>query len=160
MKQHTAQETDKAFLDLKSRLATQLVLRPPDYFKMFSLAVDASDLAIGATLFQVFDNEGHPICYFSKKLDKHQKSYSTVEKEALSLVLAVRAFSMYFGSKVVIVYTDHNPLNILHRIANHNQKLLGWSLDLQQYSLNITRSLFCPIRHLDFCSLLKSNGVE
>ena len=88
------QEADKAFLDLKSRLATQPVLRPPDYTLPFHLAVDASDLAIGATLFQVFNGLEHPICYYSKKLDTHQKRYSTIEKEALSLVLSVRVFSV------------------------------------------------------------------
>ena len=39
-------EADAAFLDLKSRLATQPVLRPPDYSLPFCLSVDASDLAI------------------------------------------------------------------------------------------------------------------
>ena len=38
-----------AFLDLKSRLATQPVLRPPDYTLPLCLSVDASDFAIGAT---------------------------------------------------------------------------------------------------------------
>jgi len=53
---------DRAFLDLKSRLLTQPVLRPPDYDLPFQLSVDASDLAVGATLFQVVDGLEHPIC--------------------------------------------------------------------------------------------------
>jgi len=67
------------------------------------LTVDASALAlaIGATLFQVYDME-RPICWISKKLDKHQKRYSTVGREALEL--AVQSFIVYFGSDVVIVY--------------------------------------------------------
>ena len=97
----------------------------------------SSDLAIGATLFQVVNRLEHPICYYSKKLDTHQKRYFTIENEALSLVLSVRAFSVYFGTGVVTVYTDHKPLTFLQRMANHNQKLLRWSLELQQYNLNI-----------------------
>ena len=85
---------------------------------------------------QIGDTE-HPICYLSRKLDKHQQHYSSVEKEALALLLAVRAFSVYFGSTPVRVYTDHNPLVFLHRMANHNQKLLRWSLELQHYNLEI-----------------------
>jgi len=132
-------EADAAFLDLKSRLATQPVLRPPDYTLPFCLSGDASDLAIGATLFQLVDGLEHPICFYSKKLDAHQKCYSTNEKEALSLVLADRYFSVYFGTRtgVVTVYTDHNPLVFLQRMANHNQKLLRWSLELQQYNFNV-----------------------
>jgi len=129
-------EADAAFLHLKSRLATQPVLRPPDYSLPFCLSVDASDLAIGATLFQVVDGLEHPT-FFSRKLDAHQKRYSTIEKEALSLVLAVRYFSVYFGTGVVTVYTDHNPRVFLQRMANHNQKLLRGSLELQQYNFNV-----------------------
>ena len=130
-------EVDAAFLDLKSRLSTRPILRPPDYSVPFCMAVDASDIAIGATLFQVVDGLEHPICYYSKKLDCHQKRYSTIEKEALALVLAVRLFSVYFGTQTVKVYTDHSPLQFIQRMANHNQKLLRWSLELQQYNLEI-----------------------
>jgi hypothetical protein len=28
-------------------------------------------------------------CYFSKKLDKHQKNYSSIEKECLALLLSL-----------------------------------------------------------------------
>jgi len=91
-------EADGAVLDLKSRLATQPVLRPLDYTLPFCLSVGASDLAIGAILFQLVDGLEHPICFYSKKLDAHQKRYSTIEKEALSFVLAVRYFSVYFGT--------------------------------------------------------------
>jgi RNase H-like domain found in reverse transcriptase len=42
---------------------------------------------------------------------------------------------VYFGSTLVKVYTDQNPLVFLHKMSNHYQKLLRWSLELQQYSL-------------------------
>ena len=34
------------------------------------------------------DDVDHPICYFSRKLNKNQRNYSTIEKECLSLILA------------------------------------------------------------------------
>ena len=67
-------------------------------------------MAIGAFLFRTVDGVEHLIFYYSKKLDMHQQIYSTFEKEALGLVLAVRMFCVYFGSTLVKVYTDHNPL--------------------------------------------------
>ena len=75
------------------------------------LVVDASDVAIGAVLFQEVDGIEHPICYYSKKLDCHQKRYSTVE-EALGLILAVRTFSVYFGTAPIRVYTVHSPFTV------------------------------------------------
>ncbi len=128
---------ERAFLDIKSRIATRPILRPPDFTQPFCMAVDSSDVAIGANLFQTVDGVEHPICFLSKKLDVHQRKYSTVEKEALGLILAVRAFSVYFGSTPVTVFTDHSPLVFINRMANHNQKLLRWSLELSQYNLTI-----------------------
>jgi len=78
------QEADKAFLDSNSRLSTQTELRPPDYTLPLRLAVDASDLAIGATLFQVVNGLEHPISYYRKKLNIHQNLYSIIEKEAVT----------------------------------------------------------------------------
>ena len=128
---------EQAFVDIKSRLASRPILRPPNYDLPFCMAVDASDMAVGACLFQVLDGIEHPICYLSKKLNKHQLNYSTVEKEAFGLLLATRAFSVYFGSAPVTVYTDHSPLQFLQRMSNHNQKLLRWNLELQEYNLVI-----------------------
>jgi len=64
-------DAERAFLDLKSRLATQPILRPRDFGQPLSLALDASDVAIGAALIQEVDRIEHPICYYSKKLDCH-----------------------------------------------------------------------------------------
>ena len=67
----------------------------------------------------------------------HQQDYATVEKEAFALVSAVKVFNVYFGSHSVTVYTDHSPLQFFSKMSNHNQKLLRWSLELQQYNLVI-----------------------
>lgn len=131
------EQTQRAFLDLKSRLASRPILRPPDFDLPFIVAVDASNVAIGAYLCQQVEGLEHPVCYYSKRLNTHQQRYSTVEKEALGLVLAVRVFSPYFGAQPVTVYTDHSPLQFLQRMSNYNQKLLRWALELQQYNLNI-----------------------
>jgi hypothetical protein len=130
-------DAHKAFVDIKSRLASRPILRPPDFSRPFAIAVDASAVAIGANLLQVIDGVEHPLCYFSKRLNSHQQNYATIEKEALALILAVRMFSVYFSSHPVTVYSDHSPLQFLKTMANFNQKLLRWSLELQQYNLNI-----------------------
>jgi len=131
------EDTKRAFVDIKSRLASRPILRPPDFSLPFAIAVDASAVAIGANLLQVVDGIEHPICYYSKRLNSHQQNYATIEKEALALVLAVRIFSVYFGAQPVTVYSDHSPLQFLKNMANYNQKLLRWSLELQQYNLSI-----------------------
>jgi hypothetical protein len=78
----------------------------------------------------------HPISFTSKKLTKCQQSYCATEKEALALLTAVRTYRIYLCGRVV-VYTDHSPLTFLRRIAGVNQKLLRWSLEIDQYDLDI-----------------------
>ena len=98
-----------AFETAKTLLTNEPVLIAPDFTK----PVDASDQGIGAVLMQE-DSNGihHPICYFSKKLNKHQKVYSTIKKEGLALISGLQHFEVYLSTSTtpVIIYTDHNPL--------------------------------------------------
>ncbi|XP_072182296.1 uncharacterized protein [Diadema setosum] len=127
-----------AFQKLKAVLMNDPVLIAPNFERSFQLATDASDRGVGAVLLQ--DDNGHskPVCFFSKKLNRHQQKYSTVEKECLSVVLAVRHFEAYLdGGRDIVVYTDHNPLTFLERFKHKNQRLFRWSLILQPYPLSI-----------------------
>ena len=117
------------------------VLTSPDYQKQFKLAVDASDVGTGAILCQESDSGiDKVVCFFSKKLNKYQKNYSTIEKECLALLLSLQHFDVYLNVTVhpILVYTDHNPLTFLHKMANKNQRLTRWSLQLQQYDIVIS----------------------
>ena len=83
---------------------------------------------------QHYDGVLHPIAYFSRLFDKHQVSYSTVEKECVALLHLVRMFSVYFGTESIIVLS---PLQFLKSMGKHNSKLLRWSLELQEYNLEV-----------------------
>ena len=132
----------QAFDKLKAILANDPVLVAPDFQKSFKLATDASDVGVGAVLLQQ-DDEGvdRPVSYFSKKLNKHQRVYSTIEKETLSLVLALQHFEVYLASSSdeITVYTDHNPLVFLDKFKMKSQRLFRWSLLLQPYALKIVQ---------------------
>ena len=116
------------------------VLSTPDFSKQFKLTVDASDVGIGAALFQEHsDKVDRVVSYFSKKLTKCQQKYSTIEKECLALLLALQHFDVYLNVTLhpILVYTDHNPLTFLHKLSNKNQRLTRWSLLLQEYNITI-----------------------
>jgi hypothetical protein len=121
------EQCQSAFEKLKAMLQNAPVLSAPDFNRPFKLAVDASDVA-GAVLLQ--EGQGgvdHPICYFSRKFNKHQRNYSTIEttsfpgllKEYLALVLALQHFEVYVSSTSVPleVFSDHNPLVFLQRAS-------------------------------------------
>lgn len=129
-----------AFESAKALLCSAPVLAAPDFSHPFKLDVDASASGAGAVLLQE-DQHGidHPISYFSKKFNKHQLDYSTIEKEALALLLSLQHFEVYVGSSSVpvIVHTDHNPLVFLSLMRNSSQRLMRWSLLLQDFNVEI-----------------------
>ena len=94
VKYRWSEDCSIAFEKIKAILTSPPVLITPDYSKQFSLTVDASDVGIGAFLTQKVDDIDHPLGYFSKKLDKHQMNYSTIEKECLAFIKALQHFKV------------------------------------------------------------------
>ena len=78
------------------------------------MAVDASD-CVGAVHLQLG----------SDGVEHLALGYSTVEKEALPLVMAGRYYEVYLGSAsdFVTVYTDHSTLVCIDRMRNPHNKL-------------------------------------
>ena len=117
------------------------LLRPKVDFRLVSrVEVDASAAGTGTVLLQEDVNRvDHPMCYFSCKFNRHQTKYSTTEKEALALLLALQHFEVYVGSSSlpVVTYTDHNPLVFLPCMYHHNQRLMQWALVMQDYNLDV-----------------------
>ena len=68
----------------------------------------------------------HPVSYFSKKFNKHQKNYSTIEKECLSLILALQHFEVYLTSSPspIVVFSDRNPSIFIHKMKT---RIRGYS---------------------------------
>ena len=125
------QNCQAAFEKIKTVLLMAPVLCAPDFSQLFKLFIDASDIGVGGVLLQE-DDDGidHPVCYFSRKFNSHQRHYSAYEKETLALLLSLQHFDVYLcpTSAPVQVYTDHNPLVFINKMKNHNQRLLWWSL--------------------------------
>ena len=133
-----SKDCESAFQQVKSILCEMPVLQAPDFRKSFALAVDASQVGVGAVLLQP-DDQGvnHPVCYFSKKFTPAQKNYSVIEQELLAILLALQHFEIYipaYGPQVVI-YSDHSPLQFLEKFKFKNQRLTRWSLLLQEYNI-------------------------
>lgn len=97
----------QAFKNVKAILCNSPVLAAPCFNKPFKLQVDASFVGAGAVLLQDDDiSVERPVCFFSKKFNRHQLNYSIVEKETLALIWALQHFEVYVGSGPLVVSMD------------------------------------------------------
>ena len=130
-----------AFAQLKLLLMEKPVLRTPDFNREYHLFTDSSDVASGAVLMQEHNNVCHTVAYYSKQHNAAQRNYSTVEKECLAVVNALKHFEAYINpTRTLHLHTDHNPLVSLKRLmlTKSNPRLVRWSLLLQGYDLAIS----------------------
>ena len=95
----------------------------------FILQTDASERGIGAVLSQdTSDGEDRPVAFFSKKLLPRETRYSTVEKECLALVAAIKHFDVHLVGRHFKIVTDHRALQYLQTMKNANSRLTQWAL--------------------------------
>lgn len=72
----------------------------------FSLAVDASDYAMGAVLQQHANDEWQPLGFATKSLTPAERKYSAYDRELLAMYTAVKRFRHAVEGKNFTIYTD------------------------------------------------------
>lgn len=134
---HWTSKPEDSFVKLKSMLVSAPVLAMPDYSQPFSIACDASDVAIGAVLTQEVNGEEHPIGYFSQKLAASERNYSVTERECLAVIRAIEKFRGYVEGVKFTVYCDHAALSYLRSIKNPTALMCRWVLRLNAFDFEI-----------------------
>ena len=110
-----------AFGDLRKALISLPVLQPPNLNVPFTVKADCSQFCCGAVLTpKNYLGREHPIAYFAKKLLPRETNYSTVEKECLAILLALKNFERYIFGVPVTIITDYNYLKWLMTMSPHN----------------------------------------
>ena len=103
------------------------------------MACNASNVGIGAALFHRYeDGSRPPIANASKTLSETQRNYSQIQKEALSIIFALRKFNHFLYGRKFILVTDYKPLLSLFGPTKATPQLVAnrlarWALMLSQY---------------------------
>ncbi len=83
----------------------------PDWKKQFRGHIDASQLAVGGTLTQFYDEKrDRVIAYFSKKLSPTEKYYTANDRELLGLLHFLKRFRCYLEGASFEIFTDNQVL--------------------------------------------------
>ena len=115
------------------------ILAYADYKKPFQLQTDASDLGLGAVLYQVNDNKHQRvITYASHCLSNTERNYPAHKLEFLALKWAVMdRFHEYLCGGQFDVYTDNNPLTYILTSAKLDAMGQRWVTSLANYDFRI-----------------------
>ena len=132
-------EWHQAFDQLKELCTKTPILAYADYKKPFQLQTDASDLGLGAVLYQNVSN-GHQrvIAYASRSLSNTERNYPAHKLEFLALKWAVTdRFHEYLYGGQFDVYTDNNPLTYILTLAKLDATGQRWVTSLANYDFQI-----------------------
>lgn len=127
----------KSFEHLRDELLKEPILQYPNFNEEFILTTDASKYAIGAVLSQGPVKNSLPIAYASRTLNPAETRYSTIERELLAIVWAVKHFRPYLFGKKFTIITDHQPLKWLFSSKDPSSRLVRWRLKLEEYQYEI-----------------------
>ena len=129
-------ECQEAFEKLKDLCTTTPILAYANYKKPFRLQTDASDLGLGAVLYQK-DDEGQQrvTAYASRSLSHTEQNYPTHKLEFLVLKWTITdRFHEYLYGGQLDVYTDNNPLMYILTSAKLDAMGQRWVASLANYN--------------------------
>ena len=107
-------------------LSKQTLLTYPNFNKPFDIHTDASDTQLGAVISQ----ENKPIAFYSRTLNNAQVNYTTMEKELLSVVEALKEYRNILLGHPIRIYTDHKNLTC----DNFNtQRIIRWRMVIEDF---------------------------
>jgi hypothetical protein len=138
---------ETAWQQLCACMASPQVLALPDFGKDFYLMTDASGVGIGAALCQLDEQERlRPILFLSRKLNKAERNYHALEREALAVVTAVTKLRYYLFGRKFTLLTDASALRQVfgeqvpagaHGVLKHSPRMVRWALSLANYDFEI-----------------------
>jgi hypothetical protein len=122
-----SEEVHEAFNTLKEKLSEFLIMRRPDFSKVFILHTHWSAFSIGVILGQL-DEEGkeYVIAYASQSNNKAKSNYSSYEGECLVVVWVIIHFRPYLYDTKFTLCTDHQPIKWFMTNNKLTGKLTHW----------------------------------
>lgn len=78
------------------------------------------------------------IAYMSKTFNKHERNYSTTERETLAVISALEHWRCYLDNgKQFTVFTDHAALKWFLNLSNPSGRLARWAIRLSAFNMDL-----------------------
>jgi hypothetical protein len=133
VKSQWTSDCERSFQHLKHLLTSDPILRIVHPNEDFIVCIDACKEGLGGFLSQ----NGHVVCYESKKLKEHEKHYATHDLELVAIVHALNLWRHYLMVKIFELRTDHSVLKYLFGQPTINARKSNWLEFLSEYDFDI-----------------------
>ncbi|KAL0561485.1 hypothetical protein IC582_001913 [Cucumis melo] len=127
------EESEKAFLKLKSAMMSLPTLALPNFELPFEIETDASGFGVGAVLVQ----SKRLIAFYSHTLSMSDRVRPVYERELMAVVLSVQRWRPYLLGAKFIVKTDQKSLNFLLKQRVIQPQYQKWLSKLLGYSFEV-----------------------
>jgi transposase InsO family protein len=128
----------RAFEYIKRSLISEpVMLAYPDPTRKFFVRTDASDVGIGAVLYQLVRGEERIVEYASRKCIQAERNYSASERELLAIVWSIRRWHRYLAGQHFVVITDHKSLETIRGVREAKSRLARWAETLAEYNFEV-----------------------
>jgi hypothetical protein len=124
---------EEIFQELKYLLTHAPMLKIADPDNDFLVCTDPCKEGLGGVLMQ----EGHVICYTSRKLNEHEINYVTHDLDLASIVHALKMWRHYLLGRRFVLMTDHCGLRHLFDQPKLNAKKSRWMALLSDFDFEI-----------------------
>ncbi len=116
----------QAFEEMQALMAAEVLCAYPDHNKPFKIYTDASNYQLRACIMQ----DDRPVAYYSRKLNRAQRNYATIDKELLCVVVTLKEFRSMLLGRELHIYTDQK--NILN-VGDLSEQQLHWISYVDEY---------------------------
>lgn len=127
---------ERALAALKEACQVAPALGAPDYNKPFQVSMDASDVGVGAVLWQwQYNHDGElmpqAIMYASRRFSDRERRWEISVRELYAVKYALEKFKPYLqGYHDVVIHTDH--LNLVTGLYSHSSpKIERWRMYIE-----------------------------
>jgi hypothetical protein len=131
-------EQEAALEALKEACQMAPALGSPDYSKTFHVSMDASDVGVGAVLWQWQTNEAgeqipQAIMYASRRFSDRERRWEISIREMYAVRYALEKFKTYLqGCHDVVLHTDHMNL-VTGMYAHTSPKIERWRMFIESF---------------------------